>query len=71
MQIAFVLSTQFFIASAALPALVKSVTYFLYAPLLSFACRLAAAQSIAYSTRTNPVLKIISQPPKHLRRWQG
>ncbi|MDZ5890913.1 hypothetical protein U4N08_27180, partial [Klebsiella pneumoniae] len=29
----FVLSTQFFIASAALPALVKSVTYFIqYAP---------------------------------------
>ncbi len=46
----FVLSTQFFIASAALPALVKSVTYSMYAPSFPSLVASAAAQIIAYST---------------------
>ena len=62
----FVLSTQFFIASAALPALVKSVTYF--SMLLPFR-RLSPCCCANYCVlNSESELKILSNPPKHLRR---
>ena len=62
----FVLSTQFFIASAALPALVKSVTYF--SMLLPFR-RLSPCCCANYCVlNSESKLKILSNPPKHLRR---
>ncbi len=62
----FMLSTQFFIASAALPALVKSVTYFCM--LLPF-LRLPPCCCANYCVlNSESVLKIFSHPPKHLRR---
>ncbi len=62
----FVLCTQFFIASAALPALVKSVTYFCM--LLPF-LRLPPCCCANYCVlNSESVLKIVSHPPKHLRR---
>ncbi len=62
----FVLSTQFFIASAALPALVKSVTYF--SMLLLFR-RLSPCCCANYCVlNSESELKIFSNPPKHLRR---
>ena len=62
----FVLSTQFFIASAALPALVKSVTYF--SMLLPFR-RLSPCCCANYCVlNSESKLKIFSNPPKHLRR---
>ncbi len=62
----FVLSTQFFIASAALPALVKSVTYLCM--LLPFR-RLSPCCCANYCVlNSESKLKILSNPPKHLRR---
>ena len=62
----FVLSTQFFIASAALPALVKSVTYF--SMLLPFR-RLSPCCCANYCVlNSESKLKTLSNPPKHLRR---
>ncbi len=62
----FVLSTQFFIASAALPALVNSVTY--YSMLLPFR-RLSPCCCANYCVlNSESKLKILSNPPKHLRR---
>ncbi len=62
----FVLCTQFFIASAALPALVKSVTYFCM--LLPF-LRLPPCCCANYCVlNSESLLKIVSHPPKHLRR---
>ncbi|WP_416431358.1 cbb3-type cytochrome c oxidase subunit I [Klebsiella pneumoniae] len=62
----FVLSTQFFIASAALPALVKSVTYLCM--LLPFR-RLSPCCCANYCVlNSESELKIFSNPPKHLRR---
>ncbi len=62
----FVLSTQFFIASAALPALVKSVTYLCM--LLPFR-RLSPCCCANYCVlNSESKLKIFSNPPKHLRR---
>ncbi len=62
----FVLSTQFFIASAALPALVNSVTYF--SMLLPF-LRLPPCCCANYCVlNSESKLKIVSNPPKQLRR---
>ncbi len=62
----FVLCTQFFIASAALPALVNSVTYFCM--LLPF-LRLPPCCCAKYCVlNSESLLKIVSHPPKHLRR---
>ena len=62
----FVISTQFFIASAALPALVKSVTYFsMLLPLLRLSPCCCANYCVLNSESK---LKILSIPPKQLRR---
>ena len=62
----FVLSTQFFIASAALPALVKSVTYFsMLLPLRRLSPCCCANYCVLNSESK---LKTLSNPPKHLRR---
>ena len=62
----FVLSTQFFIASAALPALVKSVTYFsMLLPFLRWSPCCCANYCVLNSESK---LKIFSNPPKQLRR---
>ncbi len=62
----FVLCTQFFIASAALPALVKSVTYFsMLLPFLRLPPCCCANHCVLNS---ESLLKIVSHPPKHLRR---
>ncbi len=62
----FVLSTQFFIASAALPALVNSVTYF--SMLLPF-LRLPPCCCANYCVlNSESKLKFVSLSPKHLRR---